>query len=213
MLYLSSAHVYGTWEGTITEQTHPQPLHPYGLGKRLAEEVTLLFRRRNDVPTLCIRLSNVFGAPAKAEITQWNLLFNDLCRQAVTTDTLTLNSAGTQRRNFVTLTDAARAIDFLAARPSDWPADGIIHVGGGMDLSILEAAELVKSRAKVVLEKVVSIKQAASVNGTTSPPFQFSIDRLSALAFKWNNDADREIDETLRLCARHWGSLSPCAGS
>jgi UDP-glucose 4-epimerase len=207
LIYLSTVHVYGaSCQGLVTEETLPAPSHPYGLGKRLAEEVVHLFRRRSGFPALCIRLSNAFGAPATPDIAQWHLLFNDLCRQAVTGETLTLNSRSDQRRNFVTLADAARAIEFLALRRADWPSDGVIHVGGGLNLTNVEAAELIATRARTLLGKKAQIRYADSAETQPSRNFEFDTTRLADLSFEWENDADGEIDATLRFCSRQMAS-------
>lgn len=213
LIYLSTVHVYGAnCEGLVTEEKRPEPTHPYGLGKRLAEEVVQLFRRRNGIPALCIRLSNAFGAPATPEIAQWHLLFNDLCRQAVTGDTLTLNTRSDQRRNFVTLADAARAIEFLALRPGEWAADGLIHIGGGLNLTNAEAAELIAQRTNTLLGKTVGIRYADSAVTQPARNFEFGTKRLADLSFHWENDADGEIDATLRFCVRQGGFPVAAAG-
>src|SRR5207247_1702625 len=85
VIYPSTFHVHGRdLRGNVTEATIPKPTHPYALGKRFGEEVLQLFRREQNVTGLVVRLSNAFGCPAGTEISQWSLVFNDLCSQAAT---------------------------------------------------------------------------------------------------------------------------------
>lgn len=204
VIYVSTFHVYGRMSGHITETTPAAPVHPYALAKRFGEEVIELFRRTpgapRQAPALCVRLANAFGCPAGMEVSQWSLAFNDFCRQAVTQNTIVLKSAGAQRRNFITLADAARALEFLAARQEQWPSDGILHVGSSISLSILEAAELVARRAWEVLGRRPQITVPGG-GAAAHQEFTFSTERLSALGFAWTNAAEQEVDDTLRLCA------------
>ena len=204
VVYMSTFHVYGSGKsGVIREDERPQPVHPYGLGKWFGEEIVQLFRRQRKAKALSIRLSNAFGAPVGPDISQWYLVFNDLCRQAVTEGVLRLKSSGQQTRNFVTLADTVRAIEFIAERPEQWPADGVIHLGSTLDYRILDVARLVASLAATTLGKTPEIVTAAPTNETPSPPVKFSIERLTAMGFAWTNDAAAEVDGTLRLCLQH----------
>ena len=207
VIYVSTFHVYGRMAGDITETTPAAPVHPYALAKRFGEEVVELFRRAQWVPrpapALCVRLANSFGCPAGVEVVQWSLAFNDFCRQAVSQKTIVLKSAGAQRRNFITLADAARALEFLASRRDMWPADGIVNVGSSISLSILEAAELVARRALEVLGFRPEIR--VPEYGAAHQEFTFSTERLAALGFTWTNEVEQEVDATLRLCASAFG--------
>ena len=200
VIYLSSFHVYGHMDGNIIETTPTAPNHPYALAKRFGEEVIALFRRRQGVRALSVRLSNAFGCPPGTEVTQWSLVFNDFCRQAVKHKAIVLKSAGTQRRNFITLGDTVRALEFLATRQEQWPDDGVMHVGSSISFSILEAAELVANRAYEVLGFRPEIR-APKGGGETHTSFAFSTERLAALGFAWTNEVEQEVDDTLRMCA------------
>lgn len=202
VLYLSTYHVYGrNLHGIVTEETPAVPMHPYALSKRFAEETVQLFRQRLGVKALCIRLSNAFGTPLGPEISQWSLVFNDLCRQAATLRALKLRSAGVQKRNFVTMADSVRALEFLAVHQDGWPDDGVIHLGSTICLSIREVAEIVAGRTQEVLGFRPDI-QAPGLNPAERPSdLTFSVERLSRLGFQWCNELQREVDLTLRLCA------------
>lgn len=206
VIYLSSFHVYGlNLRGQVTETTLPIPAHPYALSKRFAEEVIQAVRARLKAPALCIRLSNAFGYPAGVEITQWSLVFNDLCRQAAASRAVALHSSGVQRRNFIALGDVVRAIEFLAGRHAEWPADGIIHLGSRLCFSMREVAGIVADRAEVVLgfRPRLIIPENAPVE--SSEDMNFSLQRMTSLGFKWADDLNSEVDGTLRLsaAARH----------
>lgn len=199
-IFLSTFRVYGPHvQGTIQETTPTAPAHPYALGRFLGESVTHYFRSKAGVSTLCVRLSNGFGAPCALDVPRWSLIFNDLCLQAVRDHQLVLKSPSEQR-NFITLTDVARALEFLALNPARWPQDGLLHLGSSLHWSVLEAAE----RIQRCTEELLGYKPPIQIPSTPSIPKQtihFSVERLAALGFQWQNNWEDEIKNTLRLCS------------
>jgi UDP-glucose 4-epimerase len=201
VIYLSTFRVYGkNARGVLEETTSPAPVHPYALGKYMGECVVQSFRKTNKIEALCVRLSNTFGAPADHDVPRWSLVFNDLCRQAVRDKKLVLKSTGTQQRNFIALSDATRALEFLALNRSKWPQDGILHLGSDHTWSIRQAAEMVSQVSKEVLGYETPNTISPDVRKEESTEFQFSVARLTHLGFNWANQAEEEIRDTLILC-------------
>jgi UDP-glucose 4-epimerase len=209
-LYLSTFHVYGrNGRGDVGEGTLPLPSHPYAIGHYVGEQVTQMFRGQHAVEALCIRMSNAFGAPASIDVPRWSLVFNDLCLQAAVHKRLVLKTAGTQRRNFLTVHDAARAMEFLSARSDAWPADGILQLGSSMNLSIREVADRVAAAATEVCGVTPPIAAPGGETPVAEKELSFHTDRLAAMGFTWTNSMDAEIRATLELCRegeRRWGS-------
>jgi len=209
-IYLSTFHVYGkNARGEMTEATVPYPVHPYGLGRYLGECVVRAFRERHKVNALCVRMSNSFGAAAGFDVPRWTLIFNDLCLQAVKTNEMVLKSAGLQERNFITLEDAARALEFLAQRPTQWPQDGILHLGSDLQLNMLKVTEFIAEGCRELLVKSPSIVRPEPKPGERTVAFDFQSKRLAALGFTWKNDIRNEVRATLELCRRNLALTSP----
>ena len=59
LIYVSTFHVYGSCDGTITEETVPIPSHPYGISKLVGE----LFCRKEGLATIILRCANGVGVP------------------------------------------------------------------------------------------------------------------------------------------------------
>ena len=200
-LYMSTFHVYGpNVHGNVDETTSPSPVHPYALGRYLGETIVQRFRKQKLVSALCLRLSNAFGAPVSADVPRWSLVFNDLCRQAVSQHELTLRTAGLQKRNFITLEDTARAIEFIIQHESAWPEDGVLHVGSSAHWSIQDVAKMVSSHCHRLLGYAPPIKYPQTADENPSADFKFSVERLKAMGFQWNNAVDKEIEATLNIC-------------
>lgn len=199
---LSTFHVYGASKskGIISEEQIAVPEHPYAIGHYFSEIITNSYASKNNLNTLNVRLSNAIGWPIAPEAAKWTLVFNDLCRQAVVSDTLILQTHGQQKRNFITIADTVRALCFLAENNDKWPKDRLINCGSKQNLSIEQLARLIKKRAMTILNKELSIAVGDSTDGDYYK-FEYNISRLELMGFQWNNDITDEIDKTLTLYA------------
>jgi len=202
-VYFSTFHVYGPAAGdNISEATPAMPAHPYGITHRGAEDYVNYFRVYKGMKTLIFRMSNSFGCPMDKGVNAWTLVFNDLCRQLATEGSITLKSAGTQHRDFITLRDAAGAVDhFLFNNPDGW-GDGLYNLGGGVSMSILDAARRVEQVYELKYgRKPGPLKAAAAAPGAPAPkPVNYSIAKLRGAGFSPAGGMDAEIDRTLQLC-------------
>lgn len=201
-VYFSTAHVYGApLQGNIDETTLPRPAHPYAITHKVAEDFVLAAADRKQIEGVVIRLSNSFGAPMTPDVDRWTLLVNDLCRQAAISGELRLNSAGSQLRDFITLTDVARAVNHLLGLDAERLADGLFNLGGGKAMSILEMTERIAARWRVLTRSDIAIVRPAG-DGVTPPGLNYRCDKLAATGFMLTGQIDREIDDTLQVCLR-----------
>jgi|TARA_B100000315_G_scaffold74356_1_gene68093 UDP-glucose 4-epimerase len=202
VIYFSTFHVYSPISGEIiTEKTVTRPTHPYASTHRAAEDIVAYFAHYKSMKTLTLRLSNGFGYPMDEKIDCWSLIFNDLCRQAVTTKNLVLKSSGRQHRDFITLNDIGRAVHhFLMNIPDKW-GDGLYNLGGERSMSILGAAKKV---AEVFERKtggeIQTLKTESKIGSAQLSPVHFSIKKLKQTGFRLEGNIDREIEQTLTLC-------------
>lgn len=200
-IYLSTAHVYGApLAGDIDEMTCPRPSHPYATSHRAAEDVVLAAKDKGDIEGLVLRLSNSFGAPAHSNVNRWTLLVNDLCRQAVTNKELILHSAGTQKRDFITLADVSRSIENFVGLSEEKLDNGIFNVGGAWSLSVFEMTQLVAQRCEVTLGFLPEIVRPEPLGKERGEHLNYKIGKLVATGFTLENNHEAEIDATLKLC-------------
>lgn len=202
-IYCSTAHVYGSpLSGMITEETCPVSLHPYATSHRAGEDVVRAAHQRGEIEGIVIRLSNSYGAPAHKDVNCWMLLVNDLCRQARTTRKMVLHSSGMQRRDFITLTDACRAIGFLLELPAEKLGDGLFNVGGGWSPTVLEMTQRLAERVDAVTGNRPVIQREPGPDGESSAHLDYGIRKLTGAGFKVSGDGivDQEIDRLVRFC-------------
>ncbi len=201
-VYLSTAHVYGApLAGTIDESRVPRPRHPYAVTHKVTEDFVLAAHDSGKVEGVVLRLSNGFGAPAHPAVDRWTLLVNDLCRQAVATRTLVLQSAGLQQRDFITLEDVAEAISHVLALPLADLGDGLFNLGGDASMPVIDMVELIAARCQAALGFAPVIERPAPNTGETAPTLAYSSEKLKRTGWHPARRHSMEIDATLALCA------------
>jgi UDP-glucose 4-epimerase len=202
IIYFSTFHVYGdVLELIITEETPTRPFHPYAITHRAAEDFVNYFNHYYGMKTLVFRLSNGYGYPMHKEVNRWTLVFNDLCKQAVTEGKILLRSSGKQYRDFISLQDVARAVyHFVFIIPDKW-GDGLYNLGGNCSMSILEVAQKVAEVYRLKYKKEIKIKTKQNDNSLiVSKPVKYNIEKLVRTGFNLKGDVFFEIEKTMNLC-------------
>lgn len=200
-LYFSTIHVYGApLQGIITEACPTQAMTPYSITHRAAEGFVLAAARRSSMVVTIVRPANGFGVPAHPAVNTWMLIVNDLCRQAVTKGRLVMRSSGMQWRNFVPLSDVARAVSHLLRLPSEQVAGQIFNVGLDRSLRVLDLAERIVDRCEAVLGFRPPLVRPDPKPEEVFPEVDYRIDKLLATGFVLQGDIDGEIDATLHMC-------------
>ena len=202
-IYFSTFHVYGkTSDSIITEETPTRPFHPYAITHRAAEDFVTYFKHYHNMNTLIFRLSNGYGYPMDININRWTLVFNDLCKQAVTSRRIVLKSSGKQHRDFISLHDVATAVHhFLFTVPDRW-GDGLYNLGGNCSLSILDVAKKISDvYRKKYGKEILRIKTGQDNSGSiVSKPVKYSIEKILRTGFILKGDMDLEIERTMDVC-------------
>ena len=138
-VYAASSSCYGlATECPTTEWADIQPQYPYALSKRLGEEAVLHWGAVYRLPAMSIRIFNAYG-PRTRTTGAYGAVFGVFLAQKLAGKPFTVVGDGTQRRDFVFVTDVARA--FVLAAESD-RAGRIYNLGGGSPQSINRVVEL-----------------------------------------------------------------------
>lgn len=218
VLQCSTAHVYGAADdaGAVAETVPCRPRHPYAVAHLAAEECVRMAHRRGEVRGLVVRLSNAVGAPAQPDIRRWNLLANDLCRQAAETGRMGLRSDGLAVRDFVALSDVSSAVLHLLGQPLDTAEALTVNLGGGAGCTVWELAQQLNVRAGVVLGKTLPLSRldppvtAAAVSDRDTAAagascFHLDLGRLRGLGWTPQPGAlAAELDALLHFCRSHF---------
>ena len=205
-IYLSTAHVYGgALKGSIDERTCPDPLHPYATSHRAGEDAVRLACKSGTLEGIVIRLSNSFGAPVDPRADCWSLVTNDLCRQAVQSGRSVLRSDGNQRRDFMPISEACRAIEHLMTVPKATVGDGLFNVGGGWAPRLSELAELVAERVAAIVGTRPKLEYRSVGDAAGPSDLRYGVTKLQSTGFISRPDASvAELDRLVRFCTQHF---------
>lgn len=139
LVYAASSSCYGIPKTYPTgEDELIDARYPYALTKRVAEEYVLHYEKVYGIKAVSLRLFNVYGPKSKTHGT-YGAVFGTFLAQKLNSHPYTVVGDGKQRRDFVYVTDVARA--FYKAANSDFSAE-IFNVGTGKPQSINRLVEL-----------------------------------------------------------------------
>ena len=137
-VYAASSSCYGLAQ-VPTREDHPiAPEHPYALSKYLGEMATLHWHQVYRLPVNSIRIFNAYG-PRVRTTGVYGAVFGVFFKQKLEGKPFTVIGDGTQRRDFLYVTDIAEA--FLRAAESDFSGE-IWNLGAGDPQSVNRLVEL-----------------------------------------------------------------------
>ena len=203
-VYLSTIQVYGNnLSGMINESTTTGPDNAYSSTHLQAEEIVKQAHQSGRVEGIRLRCANGFGAPMTPDAKIWQIIANDLCRQAIENKSLTLKSDGLQYRNFIPMTDICVAIQHVLQMDSTKVADGLFNLGSARSLQIIEMAERIANRCEHTLGFRPPLHLPTRSAGISPPELNYRFDKLLATGIALASNIDREIDDLLRQC-QNW---------
>lgn len=149
-VYAASSSCYGlAAELPTTENAPINPEHPYALSKYLGEKIVMHWGKVYRLPVISIRIFNAYG-PRSRTSGAYGAVFGVFLAQKLAGKPFTVVGDGTQARDFVFVTDVARA--FLMAAESGRQNE-IYNLGAGRPQSVNRLVELLGGGAIVNLPK------------------------------------------------------------
>lgn len=140
-IFFSTCHVYcSPLVGIISEDTVPTNAHPYAANNFLAEQEVLSSSLRSKLNPIILRLSNVVGAPVTMKCQCWELVANDLCKQALEMGQIAINN-GNSIRDFIDLRNITRLVEKIIF--DDLDLYGTYNVTSSAAMSVRQLADLV----------------------------------------------------------------------
>ncbi len=137
-VYAASSSCYGL-AATPTDENHPiAPLYPYALSKYLGEVASFHWHQVYELPVNSICIFNAYG-PRVRTTGVYGAVFGVFFRQKLAGKPYTVVGDGTQRRDFIFVTDIAEA--FLAAAESPITGERF-NIGAGNPQAINRLVEI-----------------------------------------------------------------------
>ena len=207
---VESAHNAGVLEGVSLRNANgfgaPMSADAYSQTHLDAEQIIQLSHDAGLIEGVSLRNANGFGAPMSADAKIWQIIANDLCRQAVEKKQLTLKSHGLQYRNFIPFTDVCTAIRHCLFMPSEQTKSPTFNLGRESTIRVLDMAELIAMRCSATL----GYKPELNVLGASpeSLPTKFAYDsrKLRSTGLSLTTRFEDEIDGLLAACQKWFKS-------
>ena len=138
-VYAASSSCYGmATELPTTEEAPIRPEYPYALSKYLGESAALHWAQVYRLPVISIRMFNVYG-PRVRTTGAYGAVFGVFLAQKLHGKPFTVVGDGSQRRDFVFVTDVARAY-LMAAESGE--TNQVFNLGSGIPQTINRLIEL-----------------------------------------------------------------------
>lgn len=132
--YASSAAVYGVPDALpVNEATPPSSLSPYALEKLINDQYAKLFNELYGMSTCGLRYFNVYG-PRQDPRSAYSGVISKFCERVAADATLTVFGDGLQTRDFIAVSDVARAnVAALMGQTL-----GVVNVATGTSVTLLQ---------------------------------------------------------------------------
>jgi UDP-glucose 4-epimerase len=138
LVYAASSSCYGLAD-TPTREDHPiRPQYPYALSKTMGEQACLHWHACYRLPVNSIRIFNAYGTRSRTS-GAYGAVFGVFLRQKLAGTPFTIVGDGTQTRDFLYVTDVARAFWAAAVTPL---TGEVWNVGAGRPQSVNRLADL-----------------------------------------------------------------------
>ncbi|MDY6964342.1 MAG: NAD-dependent epimerase/dehydratase family protein [Halobacteriota archaeon] len=129
-VYLSSAAVYGNPTYLPIDEEHPQnPLSPYGVSKLSAEKYCVAYNRAFGLPTVCLRVFNVYS-PRQSPQNPYSGVISTFIERVVDDKPPVIFGDGSQTRDFVSVHDIVDMVCLVMEK--DEAAGEVFNVGTGI---------------------------------------------------------------------------------
>lgn len=168
VIYASSAAVYGAASGIPTsEETEPDPITAHGLEKRAFEKVAAEFAETEGLPTIGLRMFNVYGA-AQSLASPYCGVVRRFVEALLTGEPAEVRGDGAQRRDFVHARDAAACVQIVSGVPFEGAR--VLNVCSGHGVSINEMIAVLEAVAGRAMEVVYGPTLGSEVTCSVGDP-------------------------------------------
>lgn len=153
VVFSSSCGVYGdALVNPQSEELVPAPKTPYALHKYISEKYCQMFNSIYGLETVILRYFNVYGA-RMSDSGPYSGVIKIFLKQKAAGQPLTITGDGEQTRDFVHVSDIARA-NILAIQNPKVGRGEIINIGAGQSISVNQLAGLIGGEKKYLPTRI-----------------------------------------------------------
>lgn len=134
LIFLSSAAVYGNAKKLpISEKADLNPISPYGLHKKICEEIGEYYNNYYGIDISILRIFSVYGPGLRKQI-MW-----DMFQKFIDKGKIELFGTGEETRDYIYIADLLRSIEYIINNDEK---NGIYNIANGQAVTIREVAEI-----------------------------------------------------------------------
>ena len=141
-VYAASSSCYGKAKIPTDENHKIQPEYPYALSKYLGEQSVIHWNKVYSLPIVSLRIFHAFGLRLKTKNVYGGVI-GVFLKQKLSNKPLTIIGNGSQKRDFVYVSDVVEAF-YKAAKSKI--KNGIYNLGSGKPNSINKLADLIEGK-------------------------------------------------------------------
>lgn len=189
---LSSAAVYGNPAVLpVIEQAVLQPLSPYGVHKKMAEDICTMYFEKMHLPTAYLRIFSAYGIGLRKQIV-WDIIQ----KMRNNPSSITLFGTGKETRDFIHVSDICASIELILLR-GKFEATAY-NIGSGMETSIAQLADLIKQEMQFKGDIFFTNEQREG------DPLNWRADTsaINALGFSASSGFDKYLTEIVAWATR-----------
>ena len=161
VVFASSSSIYGDAETYPTpEDAPPRPLSPYGITKLASEHLAEAYRQEFGLDVVTLRYFTIYGPRQRPD-----MAFTKMAACLAEGRPFALHGDGAQSRSFTYVDDTVEATIAAMERA---PAGSTYNVGGGAEVSMLEAIQTLGRIAGRRLELVRSPRREGDARRTAA---------------------------------------------
>jgi UDP-glucose 4-epimerase len=150
IIYAASSSCYGIPESYPTnEKEQVNPIYPYAITKKIGEDLLLDWSKIYGLNVTSLRFFNVYGLRSRTSGT-YGAMFGVFLAQKLNNRQLTIVGNGKQKRDFLNVKDAVKAI-ISASKIKE--SNLIINIGSGKTFSVEYIANLICKKSRTYLPK------------------------------------------------------------
>jgi len=191
LLFLSTTSVYGTAREVVDESCSAEdlkPQSPYAESKLRAEGMLAELGARSNLRYVSPRLGTIYGASIGM---RFHTAVNKFVWQACMGQPITVwRTAMDQKRPYLDLSDAVRALDFLIDTDR---FDGRIYNVLTDNATVREIVETIRAEVPDLRVELVDSRIMNQLS------YEVSCERFRSLGFRFEGSLPRAIGETVRL--------------
>ena len=206
-VYAASSSCYGMADTPTKEDHKIEPLYPYALSKYQGEQAAFHWHKVYGLPVNAIRIFNAYGTRVRTTGV-YGAVFGVFFKQKLSNMPYTVVGDGTQSRDFIYVTDVARA--FFAAAKTEKIGE-VFNLGAGNPQSINKLVELLGGPVVYLPKRPGEpdctwadiTKITAELDWMPTIGFKDGVAKMVAEIDNWK-DAPLWNPETIELATKTW---------